>query len=138
MSGRRMTIGTGGGATGRGIAGPQGIQGPAGPQGATGATGATGAQGPQGIQGPAGAARIASIAVPVLTLNSTVERVVTWSPAMPSAAYLVQFAPDANGIGKTSFTVKAGTQTANGVTIVIKATLAVTLAGVCHVMACTS
>ena len=97
-----------------------------------------GPAGRTGPAGPAGAARITSIAVPVLVLGAKAERVVTWSKPMPSANYLVQFAPDANGIGKTTFAVKPGTQTAAGCTVTITASLAVTLAGVCHVMACTS
>jgi hypothetical protein len=78
------------------------------------------------------------VAVPTLAVNATAERPITWSAPMPSATYRLDYAPDAVGLGRLTFTVKAGTQTAAGVTIVIRATTAVGTAGVLHVMASTS
>jgi hypothetical protein len=84
-----------------------------------------------------GTSDIASVAVPVLVAGSTTERTVTWARPFPNANYKVSFAPDASTIGRITPTVKAGTKTATGLTVVLSAPLAVSLAGVVHVLGTT-
>jgi len=134
----------------KGDQGIQGVKGDTGQQGQSGATGSqgpkgdTGSQGPTGSAGPKGDTGLAgtnsfldaqSISVPILLLGTTVDRVVTWSSALPNANYNVKFLPDVNTLGKATFTVKAGTKTVNGCTINVSANLAVSVLGVCHVIA---
>lgn len=82
--------------------------------------------------------RIGSINVPILALGATVDVAVTWSTPMPTADYNIDLAPVTSTlIGKVTATVKANTRTANGVTITLRAGLAVSVAGVALVIAST-
>ena len=125
----------------RGIQGLKGDSGAKGDQGIQGSKGDTGSQGPAGAKGDTGSTGTnsfldaQSISVPILLLGATVDRVVTWSSALPNANYNVKFLPDVNTLGKAVFTVKAGTKTVNGCTITVSANLAVSVLGVCHVIA---
>ena len=84
-----------------------------------------------------GTSDIVSISVPLLILGGTEERVVTWARPFPNANYKVSFAHDVNTLGRITATVKAGTKTTTGVTIRLSAALALTVAGVVHVLGTT-
>lgn len=84
-----------------------------------------------------GTSDISSISVPLLVLNGTAERVVTWARPFPDANYKVSFAHDVNTLGRITAAVKPGTKTTTGVTITLTAGLAVTVAGVVHVLGTT-
>jgi hypothetical protein len=79
-----------------------------------------------------------SVSVPILLLGASVERTIVWNRAFPDANYALTYLPDANTIGKINVAVKAGTvPTKSGLTITISAGLALTVAGVLHVMGTT-
>lgn len=78
-----------------------------------------------------------SVTVPLLLLGGSVDRVVTWNRAFPDTSYKVSFMPDANTLGRITAVVKSGTKTASGITVTISAGLAVTVAGVLHVLGTT-
>lgn len=75
--------------------------------------------------------------VPLLLLGGSADRAVVWNRPFANANYKVSFAPDANTIGKITPVVKAGTKTASGLTVTISAALAITVAGVVHVLGTT-
>lgn len=78
-----------------------------------------------------------SVSVPLLLLGGSVERAVVWNRPFPDTSYKVTFLPDANTLGKITPTVKSGTKTTSGLTVVIAAGLAVSVAGVLHVVGTT-
>lgn len=84
-----------------------------------------------------GTSDIVSVSVPLLLLGGSADRVVTWARPFANANYNVSFATDANTIGRITPTVLAGTKTATGLTVRITAGLAVTVAGVVHVLGTT-
>lgn len=109
-----------------------------------GASGSQGIQGLTGNTGPAGVSRGASISVPILLLGAAVDRPIVWTDIsgaaspMPSAAYTVLVLPDVSVIGKGTYAIKSGTQSAAGLTITVTAGLAIAVAGVAHVIAYTT
>jgi hypothetical protein len=78
-----------------------------------------------------------SVAVPLLLLGASVDRVVTWNRPFADANYKVSFLPDAGTLGRITPVVKSGTKTASGLTVTISAGLAVTVAGALHVIGTT-
>lgn len=90
-----------------------------------------------GVPDGVGTMDAVSVAVPLLVLGASVERVVTWNRPFSNANYKVSFVPDANTIGKITPTIKANTKTATGLTVTISAGLALTVAGVLHVIGTT-
>lgn len=82
-----------------------------------------------------------SVSVPILLLGGSVDRVITWNRAFPDNTYKVSFLPDANTIGRITPAIKVvnGTpvKSATGMTITVSAGLAVSVAGVLHVVATT-
>lgn len=78
-----------------------------------------------------------SVAVPILLLNASVDRVVTWNRPFTDTNYKVSFLNDVNTLGKITPVVKAGTKTTTGLTVTITAGLALTVAGVLHVLGTT-
>lgn len=78
----------------------------------------------------------ATIAVPTLLLNASVDRTITWSPALPTDTYRLRYLPDANTLGKATFAVKTGTTpNKNTVTVTVTAGLAVAVSSVVQVQA---
>ncbi len=119
-----------------GATGPAGPAGAAGAKGDTGNQGTAGAAGAQGPAGPAGLLDVKSIDVPILLLNGSVDRAITWpNGSLGTTAYRLAVAEDAALLGKVSYTEKAGTKTATGVTVTCRATTAVVVAGAAHVFA---
>lgn len=79
-----------------------------------------------------------SVSLPLLALGAVIERVVTWNRPFPNANYNVVFLPDTNVIGRVTPSVKAGTKTATGLTVVLTAGLVVNASGaVLHVLGTT-
>lgn len=78
---------------------------------------------------------LVSISVPVLLLNATADRVVTWNRPFNNTNYDLSYAFDASTIGRITCAPVAGTKTTTGVTIRITAgLLAVSVLGVVHVL----
>lgn len=86
---------------------------------------------------PTGTMDGVSVSVPLLLLGGSADRVITWNRPFPDASYKVSFMPDANTIGRITPVVKSGTKTATGLTVTISAGLAVSVAGVLHVLGTT-
>ncbi len=79
-----------------------------------------------------------SVAVPILLLNASVDRVVTWNRPFADTSYKTSFLFGAGTLGRITCAVKAGTKTASGLTVTITAgLLAVTVADVVHVLGTT-
>lgn len=82
-----------------------------------------------------------TVPVPILLLGGSVERVITWNRAFPNNKYAVTYLPDANTIGKITLSIKVvngqEVKSASGLTIVLTAGLAVSVAGVLHVIGST-
>lgn len=86
------------------------------------------------VNGKLGKVDLVSISVPILLLGATAERVIAWNRSFSNANYDLSYAFDASTIGRITCSVKAGTKTASGLTIVVTAGLAVSVLGVVHVL----
>lgn len=84
-----------------------------------------------------GTSDIVSIAVPILLLGGSADRVVTWARPFPDANYKISYAFGVNTLGRITPAVVAGTKTATGVTIRLSAGLALAVADVIHVLGTT-
>lgn len=75
------------------------------------------------------ARQVKTVMIPALGLFEKKTLTVTWDTAMPSAAYSVAMVPQGSTtiVGAVTWSVVSGTQTANGLDIEVKATLAVSV-----------